>query len=36
MNSQIDELLIMPINAENKLKIREKIIGKAVFTQNAL
>lgn len=26
MNSQIDELLIIPINAENKLKIRGKII----------
>lgn len=28
MDSQIDELLIMPSNAENKLKIRGKMFGK--------
>lgn len=32
-NSKIDELLIMPINVENKLKIREKIFGKRVHSK---
>lgn len=33
MDSQIDELLIMPSNAENKLKIRGKMFGKRVHSK---